>query len=76
MPIFITFMIRGNGPESYSEFPDSYFFNLRKCLFGLFLDSHFWNHAQDKSNRPVLVNMKLVFLLASCANSLADSFSY
>ena len=65
-----------NCSESYNEFLDSYFFNLRKCLFRIFPDSHFWNHTSEKSNRPVFVNMNLVFLLALCANSLVDSFPF
>ena len=41
MPNIINFMIRSSCPESYNEFLDSYFFNLRKCLFRIFPDSHF-----------------------------------
>ena len=44
MPNTRVFMIRNICPESSNEFLDSYFFNLRKCLFRVFLDSHFWNH--------------------------------
>ena len=53
---------------------DSYFFNLWQCLFRIFLKSHFWNHTSEKSNHPVFINMNLVFLLASCANSLVERF--
>ena len=42
----------------------------------IFPDRHFWNHTWEKSNRPVFVNMNLVFLLAAGANSLVDSFPY
>ena len=38
-------MIRSNCPDSYNKFLDSYFFNLEKCLFKVFPDSHFWNYA-------------------------------
>ena len=30
----------------------------------------------EKNNRPVFVNMDLLFLLTFCANSLANSFPY
>ena len=38
-------MIRSNCPDSYNKYLDSYFFNLEKCLFKVFPDSHFWNYA-------------------------------
>ena len=38
------FMIRSNCPEPYNEFLDSYLFNIRRCLFRIFPESHFWNH--------------------------------
>ena len=47
-----------NCPESSNEFLDCYFFNLP-------------NRTSGKSNRPVFVNMNLVFLSAVCADSLA-----
>lgn len=47
---------------------ESYFFNLRKGLFQIFLNSHFLNHTLAKNKCPVFVNMKLVFLLANWAN--------
>ena len=57
------------------KFLDSYFFNLRRCLLKIFPDSHFWNYIEEKSVRPVLLNMSLVLVLTTCANGLADSFS-
>ena len=65
-----------NCLESYNESLDSYLFNLRNCLFRIFLHSFFWNHTSKKSNRPVFVNMNIVFLLPASANSLVDSFSF
>ena len=34
------------------KFHDSYFFNLRKCLFRIFLDGHFWNHLAKSKKNP------------------------
>ena len=42
MPNISNVMIRSNCLESYNEFLESYFLNLRKCLFRTFVDSHFW----------------------------------
>ena len=75
-PILINFLIRSNCSGSYNEFLYSYFFNLGKCSFRIFPDSHFWGHTSVKSDRNVFVNMNLVFLLAACAISLVDSILY
>ena len=72
--ILVNFMIRSNCPESSNEFLDNYFFNLRKC--GIFANSHFKNHNFKKSNRPLFVNINLVFSLAACTNRFVDSFLY
>ena len=58
--ILSNFMIKKKFPESFNEILDSYFFNLRKCLFRTFPDSHFQNHTKEKSKRWNFVNMNLV----------------
>ena len=40
----LTLWLEVKCPESYSAFLDSYFFNILKCLFRIFRDTHFWNH--------------------------------
>ena len=62
----INFMIRSNCPKSYNEFLESYLFNLRKCLFSIFPDSHFGNYTYKKSNVQILWTWNLVFLWAVC----------
>ena len=49
--------------ESYNKFLDSHFCNLHKCLFRIFLESHFLIYTS-------------VFVLASCANCLVGSFPF
>ena len=66
----------GSSCSELYEFLDGYFFNLRKCLLRIFPYCHFWNHTYENSNRPVFVNMNLVFLLAICANILVDSLPF
>ena len=67
-------MIRSNCPESYHEFLNSYFFNLQKCLFRIFPTVTSESILKKRATLSlVFVNMNLVFLLAACTNSLADS---
>ena len=37
------------------------FHSTEVFLFKNFLENYFWNHAQEKKNRPVFVNMNVVF---------------
>ena len=65
-----------NCSESYDEFLDSYFFNLPKCLFRSFPDSHFWKPYLRKKELSSFSKHGLVFSLANCAKNLVDSFRY
>ena len=61
--MIINFMIRGNCSESYNEFLDSYFFNLRKCLF-----RNFGTVTPETLLKKKATIHGLSILLAACAN--------
>ena len=58
-----------NCPESYDDFMDSYFFNRRKCILEFFRTVTSKTILKKKGTIQ-FVNIKLIFLLAACANSL------
>ena len=67
-------MITSNCLESYNEL-------FRQLIFQeVFVQNFSWQSFLKPylrlSNRPVSVNIKLLYLLAVCANSLVDSFPY
>ena len=73
----LSFMIESNCPESYDEFLNSYFLNLRWHLLVIFLESLFLNHNCETSNLPIFLNTNLVFLLPTCAtNSLVKWIAF
>ena len=49
IPNIIIFMI-SNFRKSYNEFLESFLLNVRKCLYRMFLHSHFWTHILEKTS--------------------------
>ena len=66
-------MIKTICPESWT-FSEQLLFQFMEVLVYNFLGQSLLKSNLRKKNQPVFVNMNLVFLLATCANSFVNNF--